>query len=301
MSHVRYRATRSDCQLERLRTSFFLTRKGITHGNHESNDAFLFQAPYGYGKTHGYTRIIRIVPQPLLLGATDTLKAALQSSPSLSLSDVTLNDLKAALRQQIRYHCRLNHIAAHTAMWTIGVEDVEEMGTTWLVETAQNFFGLDIGQDGFLDKVYAKYEGAAPDDDDDKSNQGHREAGEEDDDDDDIGEAHFDHMVAEGSRVMSLVQKQANAIGKEAKAKYDTNDIFKILDDVLLDEMRISKNLTAWPCESFWSVGEPENRLEISPVIQSISRAMSPNCTAPYTSCFVKKDKCEAKGDGKCK
>jgi hypothetical protein len=31
-----------------------------------------------------------------------------------------LKDLKAALRQQIRYHCRLNHISAHTALWTIG-------------------------------------------------------------------------------------------------------------------------------------------------------------------------------------
>jgi len=242
--------------------------------------------PYVYGKTHGYTRIIRIVPQPLLLGATDTLRAALQSSSSLSMNDITLNDLKAALRQQIRYHCRLNHVAAHTAMWTIGVEDFAEVERLWLVETARGFFGLDSDQEDLFVEVNAEYESAGADDDD-ESNHGVVE-GEDDDD----SLTKLSQINAEGSRVMGLLQM---------KVKNATNGIFKILDDVLLDEMRLSKNLTAWPCESFWTVGEPGKRLEISSIISSISKAMSPNCTAPYTSCFVKKDKCEGRGDGKCK
>jgi hypothetical protein len=77
-------------------------------------------APYGYGKTHGYTRLIRVVPQPLLVGATDTLMAAIYEIDANGLKLVTLDDIKASLRQQIRYHCRLNHISAHTALWTIG-------------------------------------------------------------------------------------------------------------------------------------------------------------------------------------
>lgn len=255
----------------------------------------MFQAPYGYGKTHGYTRIIRIVPQPLLLGATDTLKAALHSSPSLSLNDITLNDLKAALRQQIRYHCRLNHIAAHTAMWTIGVEDFAEVEGPWLVETARTFFGLDMNQDDLFHEVHAEYESVGPDDDD-ESNHG---VIEEEDDDNRLAE--LNRMYADGSRLMSLLQMRAKTNEKKSMTNNSTSDIFKILDDVLLDEMRISKNLSAWPCESFWTVGEPGNRLEISPIIISISKAMSPNCTAPYTSCFVNRDKCEARGDGKCK
>jgi hypothetical protein len=76
--------------------------------------------PYGYGKTHGYTRLIRVVPEPLLVGATDTLIAAINEGDQDSAKQVTLKDIKASLRQQIRYHCRLNHIAAHTALWTIG-------------------------------------------------------------------------------------------------------------------------------------------------------------------------------------
>lgn len=236
-------------------------------------------APYGYGKTHGYTRIVRIVPQPLLLGATNTLKAALESMPSLSLNDITLNDLRAALRQQVRYHCRLNHVAAHTAMWTIGVEDFAEMEMPFLVDSAQSFFGLDMDQDDLFRKVNSEYENGSLDDD--KSNQ-------EEDDSDRL--TALNKMLSEGSRLMSRLQAQNAEM-----------DLLKTLDDVLLDEMHISKNLTAWPCESFWTVGEPQNRLEISPLIRSISKAISPNCSAPYTSCFVKKDKCEAQGDGECK
>ena len=250
-------------------------------------------APYGYGKTHGLTRMIRVVPQPLLLGTTDTLKAAVQSSPTpMSLNDITINDLKAALRQQIRYHCRLNHIAAHTAMWTIGVEDFAEIGREVLVETAQEFFGLDMDQDDLLNLVINEYDKLGDDDDE---NQGVVEK-----DDDDNSLAQLNYMYADGAKLMGLMQTKAKSEVRKAKAKEKTNDILKMLDDVLLDEMKISNNLTNWPCESFWTVGEPDNRLELSPIIRSISAAMSPNCTAPYTTCFVKKDKCEAKGDGVC-
>ena len=233
-----------------------------------------------------------MVPQPLLLGAIDTLKAALQSSESLSLNDITLNDLKASLRQQIRYHCRLNHVAAHTAMWTIGVEDFADMGRPWLVETARTFFGLDPEQEDLFHKVNAMYESLGADDDD-ESNHG---VVEEEDDDNPVVE--LNNLYSEASILLTLLQRRVRTNQKKAN---ETTDLLKILDDVLLDEMRISKNLSAWPCESFWSVGEPGSRLEISTIISSISKAMSPNCTAPHTSCFVEKDKCEARGDGKCK
>eukprot|EP00539_Tryblionella_compressa_P018495 CAMPEP_0178876318 /NCGR_PEP_ID=MMETSP0747-20121128/10230_1 /TAXON_ID=913974 /ORGANISM="Nitzschia punctata, Strain CCMP561" /LENGTH=120 /DNA_ID=CAMNT_0020543865 /DNA_START=121 /DNA_END=486 /DNA_ORIENTATION=- len=96
-------------------------------------------------------------------------------------------------------------------------------------------------------------------------------------------------MYSKGALLLSIVQ-----------SKSQEKDVLRILDDVLLDEMKLSKNLTAWPCESFWTVGEPGNRLQLSPVISRISKAMSPNCSANFTSCFVKRDKCEFNGDGKC-
>jgi hypothetical protein len=102
-------------------------------------------------------------------------------------------------------------------------------------------------------------------------------------------EPKLDEMYANGAQMLSLVQ-----------ATNPGQNILQILDDVLLDEMRISNNLTAWPCESFWMVGESSGRLQLSPIISFISQAMSPNCTSPFTSCFVKRDKCEYTGDGKC-
>ena len=204
----------------------------------------------------------------------------------MSLNDLTLNDLKAALRQQIRYHCRLNHIAAHTAMWTVGVEEFATTGKDVLVETAQEFFGLDLKQENLINQVIVEYNKLI---DNDESNRGGIEK------EDSL--VQLDSMYREAAGLMSLLQRKEGKL----KTKKKTNDILKILDDVLLDEMKLSNDLTKWPCESFWTVGEPDNRLELSPIIRSIAKAMSPNCTAPYTSCFVNKDKCEARGDGECK
>lgn len=169
-------------------------------------------------------------------------------------------------------------------MWTIGVEDFAEMEMPLLVNTAQSFFGLDMEQDDLFHAVSSEYGSVYIDDDKLKKDA----QGEKMEVDNRL--TALNDMYSEGSRLLSLVQTNANE-----------NDILQILDDVLLDEMHISNNLTTWPCESFWTVGEPGKRLKISPIISSISRAMSPNCSAPYTSCFVKRDECEARGDGKCK
>eukprot|EP00934_Nitzschia_sp_Nitz4_P003045 Nitzschia sp. Nitz4//scaffold207_size38617//3893//4771//NITZ4_007670-RA/size38617-augustus-gene-0.29-mRNA-1//-1//CDS//3329541590//3035//frame0 len=98
--------------------------------------------PYGYGKTHGLTRIIRIVPTPILLGATSTLLSAL--SPTESLEVISMDDLKASLRQQLRYHCRFSHIAAHTTLWSISLDTLVNTPVEALVQHIQEFLGLEI-------------------------------------------------------------------------------------------------------------------------------------------------------------
>lgn len=77
-------------------------------------------------------------------------------------------------------------------------------------------------------------------------------------------------------------------------------DFNKAFNSVLLNELQISKNLTAWPCQSFWTVGKPPDQLQVSPSISQIAKGMSPNCTSPINTCWVKRDKCEADGDGEC-
>ena len=59
--------------------------------------------PYGYGKNHGYTRIVRLA-LPLL----SSVAASTQGAPAAE-----------SLAQHIRWHCRVSHVAAHTAQLTV--------------------------------------------------------------------------------------------------------------------------------------------------------------------------------------
>jgi hypothetical protein len=188
-----------------------------------------------------------------------------------TLDSITVDDIKASLRQQIRYHCRLSHVAAHTALWSIPLETFFDLSLDDLIEQIQSFLGLEM--EDILEEMEEKEDGAAEDDLVPPENL----------------ESLFFAMSSYGASILTHAQIPLQ------------RSILKELDDVLMEEMRISKNLTAWPCESFWTVGDPaKDPLELSPVVARIAESMSPNCTAPFTSCFVQKDLCEAKGDGKC-
>lgn len=77
-------------------------------------------------------------------------------------------------------------------------------------------------------------------------------------------------------------------------------DVLTALDQVLLDELVRSRNLTIWPCPSFWSVGDEPNQLSISPLIQRLAKALSPDCEDPLAQCWVDRDMCESRGDALC-
>jgi hypothetical protein len=77
-------------------------------------------------------------------------------------------------------------------------------------------------------------------------------------------------------------------------------DVYTILNQVLLEELKLSKNLTVWPCPSFWSVGDAPNPSMISPLVQRLAKALSPDCADPFADCWVERDKCEDKGDALC-
>lgn len=225
--------------------------------------------PYGYGKTHGWTKIIRIVPQPLLIGTTNALLTAMDVGEPID--SVTVDDIKAGFRQQIRYHCRLSHVAAHTALWSINLETLVAMSVDDLIRQIQVF--LDLDHETMSGDPNDNEGRILPDDFDTQQNF----------------EEIFFAMASRGASLLTHAQ-----IGI-------AQSMLKELDKVLLDEMRKSKNLTAWPCESFWTVGDPSNDdLKFSNLISRISKSMSPDCKAPFTSCFVKRDQCEFVGDGKC-
>lgn len=79
---------------------------------------------YGYGKNHGWTRIIRLVrrviPHALsTLGGETSAAAATTTTVAVSPE---LFDLQ--VRQLVRWQCRLSHVAAHTKMLTVFMDDV---------------------------------------------------------------------------------------------------------------------------------------------------------------------------------
>ena len=68
---------------------------------------------YGYGKNHGWARIVRlyrsIVPHSI----------SLLNNNSLDLIDLQV-------KQLMRWHCRLNHVAAHTKMLSVVTDELVE-------------------------------------------------------------------------------------------------------------------------------------------------------------------------------
>ena len=196
-----------------------------------------------------------------MIGVTDTLETTNSDETILSLADA-----KANLRQQIRYHCRLNHVSAHTALWTLTLKEISQTSIEDLI--GQIYAFLDLKEEK-------------------------------------VATNNVENLISARQSFVNKLAADNSLLLKNLKesTKMTKDKLMKVMDDVLLEEMQISKNLTAWPCQSFWTVGEGSStntRLELSPIISKVAESLSPNCTSPLVSCFVKRDKCEAKGDGKC-
>ena len=70
--------------------------------------------PYGYGKNHGWSRIVRIV-RPVIIHAYGILVK------HGALSEKMMDQ---QVRQLVRWQCRLSHVAAHTKMLTVFETDL---------------------------------------------------------------------------------------------------------------------------------------------------------------------------------
>ena len=77
-----------------LRVVRRLSEAGRRHGAQGRMDTDGARAPYGYGKNHGYTRIVRLA-LPLL----SSVAASSQGNAAESLA------------QHVRWHCRVSHVA----------------------------------------------------------------------------------------------------------------------------------------------------------------------------------------------
>lgn len=211
--------------------------------------------PYGYGKSHGLTQVIRFIPQPLVLQVTDALHSLLEHGETHAM--ITLPDLKAGLRQILRFHCRLSHLSAHTALLSV---DTTTSDSDEVANMLQSFLQARKPAEWSADNML-------------------------DDDSDELFQLH----ATDGSQTLTHVQAFSHV-----------KDIMVLLDQVLVEELKLSRNMTIWPCPSFWNSGDAPDPMNISPLLQRLAKALSPDCDDPYAKCWVERDKCEAVGDARC-
>ena len=96
--------------------------------------------PYGYGKNHGWSRMIR-VSRRVLPHAYSVLLAA----EGHDGGSVSANNFDKQVRQLVRWQCRLSHVAAHTRMLTVFAEDILARPSIEF-EKMMSFVGLRVSQ-----------------------------------------------------------------------------------------------------------------------------------------------------------
>mmetsp|Transcript_16449 Transcript_16449/g.62509 ORF Transcript_16449/g.62509 Transcript_16449/m.62509 type:complete len:327 (-) Transcript_16449:1329-2309(-) len=182
--------------------------------------------PYGYGKSHGYTRILRLAPSSLVESVVDL-------NPSGE-------KLQQVLVQLVRWHCRISHVAAHTSLLTVRLSDLLSAPSAEL-EKVLRFAGSGKLSHRALDKAA--------------------------------------ETLAEARREATAVEDRALGVSEAQRGA---------LDQALDEELASSHNLRDWPCKTIWVAGAPAD----------VSKALSPDCSMPHTTCSVPRDRCEQ--DGSC-
>lgn len=87
---------------------------------------------YGYGKNHGWTRIIRFS------------RRLIDHSHAI-YSQASNENLKFLTQELVRWHCRVSHVAAHTKLLTIFIEDLLELPIVE-VEKMLSFVGVKVSR-----------------------------------------------------------------------------------------------------------------------------------------------------------
>ena len=247
-----------------LRTDYVLEVIGSSH-----------VPPYGYGKTHGYTKLVRLQWHSLIAEVASTLLYLRDDGdktiPTTSKTTSTREEWNQVLRQVVRFHCRLSHVAAHTALLTIDTDTLQTHPDSVVQELVRFLLPHEDGMDSLVQPLLRHSS---------SSSENHEDL------------VSFDELF------QTLAQQTSHLL--EPEPKDDKPSLDQELNQVLHQELVQTNNLAAWPCPSFWTAASnPEAKL--TPRTTALAQALSPNCSDPWVTCFVLRDKCEAQGDALCK
>ena len=228
--------------------------------------------PYGYGRNHGWTKIIRILATPLPVAITDVMmtygeiknshgQSALKEDRKRALLETERiqSTAEAIMRQIVRFQSRLTHVAAHTSLLTM---DISSMELDYAEAFSNVIYFILHDNEGNL-MVQTK----AP-----NTNVKIKM--------DDFSEAIYNADTRSSELISELWQ-----VG--------------ILEDILKEEMLSTNNLKDWPSLSFWDMTSFQIKDEES-IPFKVAKAMVPDCENEHVKCTIGKDLCEIKGDAKC-
>ena len=263
---------------------------------------------YGYGKSHGYTKLIRFLMLPLPLAAYDaytymSLLSTMTVGDGISIADASLRGvglqsktikplsaLKAptpasigmVLRLMMRWHCRLSHVAAHTAMITISLQDILRDPSVALGRILS-----------FVWRDDWEWEGGEKEPQSPENRNKEKKASQVVDD---------EHLVVDRDGSLRRLLDLTLLVLDESSTSDDA--VKKSLHDAFTGEMKLSKDMTAWPCPSFWN-GENSNSDagdDQMRIIRQISTEIVPDCSDdnPFARCTVNRDRCEVRSDSQC-
>jgi hypothetical protein len=216
--------------------------------------------PYGYGKNHGLTKIIR-VHSSLITQVMDTLQFQKQQQRQPKALENLANDASQTMRQVIRWHCRLSHVAAHTALLNVDlsalhVKELERVvnfivakpGDEPLPLTEEGTDPVTLFPDfSFLNNLHV-------DEDIRRWFQSN------------IGRSEMDHIVLD---------------------ELDTTN-----------NLSLWPCLSFW--RKGTGTATNGERIDAS-IHEQLAQMMAPKCSEPFVKCSVKFDRCEEKGDIPCR
>jgi len=214
--------------------------------------------PYGYGKNHGLTKIVRLHHSSIITQVMDTLQFQKQQQRQPMSLENLASDASQTMRQVIRWHCRLSHVAAHTALINVNLSalDVKEL------KRIVDFIVTNPGNDP-LDLKEGK----------------------------DPSTPFPKFSILDNPFVDTNILRW-----------FQSNDGRSDMDHVLSDELKTTKDLSQWPCLSFWRKGTNNKDEKIDDDIhERLAKMMVPKCSEPFVKCSVKFDRCEENGDIPCR
>jgi len=214
--------------------------------------------PYGYGKNHGWTRVVRFVhrvtPQAEALlrraraHATAPVPgaAAATATATAAVSVITPSLYELQVRQLVRWHCRLSHVAAHTRMLTVYIDDLATRPVPEIYQIL-SFVGHRGGRSDILGAVKAMHAHV-------------------------MKELGIDQLSTQGTSVQHEVDSSLIEAGIKA----------------ISEEMTATEGLQKWPCQTFNHLASTSKESMNLPLKAA---SLAANCSGEYVVCSVPVDK----------